>query len=355
LFVTTAETRMKEFVGGSLDFGISETRIAQSVPERKERIVRDVEVVAREPVRGVEGPSRGRGRVADRDLTDASKKGHRKLAGGIVVAEEDVGDRVPGLRARGPAERPPIRQFRLHPRAEGNALAPVDERGPVSFEVSLVVGERAHEGDPLIAEERKQASLVPEEDQRLPGGLAREPPVVVDGHGERRVPEGLAEETLVVLKLEDPPDGGVDLPLGQRTSGEETLRMFPEEAAVHLEIDPGPEGLEGRGGPVVNELRDRLPIGDDEAAKVPRLSKDVGEESAVRRRGDAVQIVKGRHHLRRPGRDGRPVRREIGLVEFTRADVGGIVLTARLRGPVGREVLDRSEERPRSAERWPLK
>src|SRR5260370_33285374 len=81
------------------EIAVSELRIAQPVSEVIERAVNS---------RLLTFPLRlGLGRKIERDLSDRLRKSHRQLSAGVVVAEQNVGDRSAALRAGKPCFQNP--------------------------------------------------------------------------------------------------------------------------------------------------------------------------------------------------------------------------------------------------------
>ena len=93
---------------------------------------------------------------------------------------------------------------------------------------------------------------------------------------------------------------------------------------------------------MARHLHQRLIVGDHKTVESPLLPQHIGEQPAVARGRNAVDKVERSHEAASPGVNSRAVGREITVVHSHAAHVHGVVVLARLDGPVEREMLDAS-------------
>jgi hypothetical protein len=89
----------------------------------------------------------------------------------------------------------------------------------------------------------------------------------------------------------------------------------------------------------VQQLHDRGVVGDDQTIKAPPPAQQIRQQFAMRGARNARQIVKPDHDGAGAGIDRRFKGRQDNVVHAIRADIDGIVVTARLHQTVAGEVL----------------
>ena len=157
-----------------------------------------------------------------------------------------------------------------------------------------------------------------------------------------------------VLERQHVPDRRVELRHRDLVVGEQLLpvvlvgREFARCADLHRHLDVEASGQrESRrvgsvGGEAEGlELLDRLVVAERGALEAPLVAQDRLEHVRIGRVWDAVERVERGHNRRRAGVDRRLVGGQVVVEELLGRHVDRVVLTARDRGTVGAEVLDR--------------
>ena len=147
---------------------------------------------------------------------------------------------------------------------------------------------------------------------------------------------------------------------GDRAAGHLLREVFVENGSLHVHIHPGVHRqFSGRGAvgrdTVGNHLVDAGVIRDHEAHEAPLVAQDIRQQVFVRGGGHPVEFVEARHEggyarVQR-GLEGG----QVDVAQHPLADVHGVVVPARLGGPVGGEVLGAGQYREGIAEVVALK
>ena len=252
-------------------------------------------------------------------------------------------------------ERIPAGERRTNAARKVNRFLVIAVHDPWSDEIVRTCGERADQGDPLARpRQRQKIAVVLEQNNRLAAGLACKRPRFRQ-HRPRRfapdvdAPERIVEQAEHRLQRKHPADRFIEPRLRHRAAAHQSGQMLAIEPALHAHVDAGEEGEQRRLAAVAGKtMGDHLfvagIIADDEALKIPFAAQEVGHQPMVARRWHAIDLVERGHGGQGAGIKAGLVGLKIDLAQPRLGHVDAIVVKARLRRAVGREMLDAGEQ-----------